>query len=146
LKGRGPVVEFALCRGVRFGGASVVAFIGNWMFGVILFFLTLYLQNVLDLGPLAAGGVFLFFSVPLVVMSPIGGRLVSRFGSQELMALGMFLIGVGMACFTLIDADSGIGLVVAGLVVAGFGQGFAYNISNTAGMGAMPGEEAGLAS
>lgn len=40
-------------------GASVVVFIENWMFGVILFFLALYLQNVLDLGPLAAGGVFL---------------------------------------------------------------------------------------
>jgi EmrB/QacA subfamily drug resistance transporter len=146
VKRRAPLVEFSLFRDLRFAGASVVAFIGNWMFGVILFFLTLYLQNVLDLGPLAAGGVFLFFSVPLVVMSPIGGRLVSRFGSQALMALGMLLVGVGMFFFTLIDADSGIGLVLIGLVIAGFGQGFAYNISNTAGMESMPDEKAGIAS
>lgn len=146
LTRRLPLVEFSLFRDVRFAGASVVAFIGNWMFGVILFFLTLYLQNVLDLGPLAAGGVFLFFSVPLVVMSPIGGRLVARFGSQELMAVGMLLVGVGMALFALIDADSGMGLVLIGLVVAGFGQGFAYNISNTAGMESMPDEKAGIAS
>ncbi|HLM16593.1 MAG TPA: MFS transporter, partial [Acidimicrobiia bacterium] len=86
VRRRTPLVEFALFRDLRFAGASVVAFIGNWMFGVILFFLTLYLQNVLDLGPLTAGVVFLAFSVPLVVMSPVGGRLVSRFGSQELMA------------------------------------------------------------
>src|SRR6266511_556883 len=116
------------------------------MFGVILFFLTLYLQNVLDLGPLAAGAVFLAFSVPLVVMSPVGGRLVSRFGSRDLMAVGMALVGVGMAFFALIDADSGIGLTLIGLVIAGFGQGFAYNISNTAGMESMPDDKAGIAS
>lgn len=146
LKRRVPLVEFSLFRDLRFAGASVVAFIGNWMFGVILFFLTLYLQNVLDLNPLAAGGVFLFFSVPLVVMSPVGGRLVSRFGAQELMAVGMALVAVGMFFFTLIDADSGIGFVLIGLVIAGFGQGFAYNISNTAGMESMPDEKAGIAS
>ena len=146
LKRRVPLVEFSLFRDLRFAGASGVAFIGNWMFGVILFFLTLYLQNVLDLGPLAAGGVFLVFSVPLVVMSPIGGRMVARFGSQELMAVGMLLVGVGMGFLALIDADSGMGLVVIGLVIAGFGQGFAYNISNTAGMESMPDEKAGIAS
>jgi MFS family permease len=116
------------------------------MFGVTLFFLTLYLQNVLELDPLAAGVVFLAFSVPLVVMSPVGGRLVSRFGSQDLMAVGIALVGVGMFFVALIDADSGIGLTLIGLVIAGFGQGFAYNISNTAGMESMPDEKARIAS
>ena len=41
LKRRVPLVQFSLFRDLRFAGASVVAFIGNWMFGVILFFLTL---------------------------------------------------------------------------------------------------------
>jgi EmrB/QacA subfamily drug resistance transporter len=146
VKRRVPLVQFSLFRDVRFAGASVVAFLGNWMFGVILFFLTLYLQNVLELDPLAAGVVFLAFSVPLVGMSPVGGRLVSRFGSQDLMAVGMALVGAGMFFFVLIDADSGIGLTLIGLVIAGFGQGFAYNISNTAGMESMPDEKAGIAS
>jgi EmrB/QacA subfamily drug resistance transporter len=146
VKRRLPLVQFSLFRDLRFAGASVVAFLGNWMFGVILFFLTLYLQNVLELDPLAAGVVFLAFSVPLVGMSPVGGRLVSRFGSQDLMAVGMALVGVGMFFFVLIDADSGIGLTLIGLVIAGFGQGFAYNISNTAGMESMPDEKAGIAS
>jgi MFS family permease len=37
-------------------------------------------------------------------------------------------------------------LILIGLVIAGFGQGFAYNISNTAGMESMPDEKAGIAS
>jgi EmrB/QacA subfamily drug resistance transporter len=145
-KRRSPLVEFSLFRDLRFAGAAIVAFVGNWTFGVLLFFLTLYLQHVLDLDPLAAGVVFLTFSVPLVVMSPVGGRMVSRFGSQELMAIGMALVAAGLFCFVLINADSGIALTILGLVIAGFGQGFAYNISNTAGMEAMPDEKAGIAS
>jgi EmrB/QacA subfamily drug resistance transporter len=146
LTRRLPLVEFSLFRDLRFAGAAVVAFVGNWTFGILLFFLTLYLQHVLDLDPLVAGVVFLTFSVPLVVMSPVGGRLVSRYGSQELMAVGMALIAAGLLFIALIDADSGIWLTLLGLVIAGFGQGFAYNISNTAGMESMPDEKAGIAS
>jgi EmrB/QacA subfamily drug resistance transporter len=141
--GRTPLVEFSLFGDVRFAGANVVAFVGNWMFGAILFFLTLYLQNVLDLDALETG---LVFSVPLVAMSPIGGRMVARFGAQQLMALGMVLVGLGVACFAFIDTSTGVELVIVGLVIAGFGQGFAYNLSNTAGMEAMPDEKAGVAS
>jgi EmrB/QacA subfamily drug resistance transporter len=146
MRSRTPLVEFSLFRDVRFAGANVVAFIGNWMFGSILFFLTLYLQNVLDLDALEAGLVFLVFSIPLVAMSPIGGRMVDRFGAQQLMAVGMVLVGLGVGCFAFIDIDTGVLLVIVGLVLAGFGQGFAYNLSNTAGMEAMPDEKAGVAS
>jgi len=143
---RTPLVEFSLFRDRRFAGASAVAFLGNWQFGTILFFLTLFLQNILDLSPIEAGLVFLTFSVPLVVMSPIGGRLVARFGSQILMSLGMGLVAIGVACFAFLDASSGIAFVGVGLLIAGLGQGFAYNLSNTAGMEAMPDEKAGIAS
>jgi EmrB/QacA subfamily drug resistance transporter len=143
---RAPLVEFSLFRDVRFAGASAVAFLGNWQFGTILFFLTLYLQNVLGLSPNEAGLIFLVFSIPLVVMSPIGGRLVARYGAQRLMSLGMALVAVGVACFAALDTDSGLLLVVVGLLFAGLGQGFAYNLSNTAGMESMPDEKTGVAS
>lgn len=141
-----PLVEFSLFRDARFTGASAVAFLGNWQFGAILFFLTLFLQEILLKSPISAGLIFLTFSVPLVVLSPVGGRLVPRFGSQRLMSLGMLLVGAGMLVFAFLDAGSGVGVVVVGLVVAGLGQGFAYNLSNTAGMEAMPDEKAGIAS
>jgi hypothetical protein len=48
--------------------------------------------------------------------------------------------------FAILDTDSGLGLVIIGLLLAGFGQGFAYNLSNTAGMETMPDEKTGVAS
>src|SRR5581483_10926896 len=51
-----------------------------------------------------------------------------------------------MLVFAFLDASSTISVVIVGLVVAGLGQGFAYNISNTAGMESIPDEKAGVAS
>src|SRR5205823_4814100 len=81
-----PLVEFPLFRTARYTGAAITAYVGNWMFGSILFFMTLYLQEVRDLSPIEAGLIFLTFTIPLVVMSPITGRMVRRYGAQQLMA------------------------------------------------------------
>jgi EmrB/QacA subfamily drug resistance transporter len=143
---RDPLVEFGLFRTKAFAGAAVVSFVGNWMFGAILFFLTLYLQEVLDLKPLETGLVFLVFTVPLIAMSPITGRLVTRVGAQDLMAIGQVLMTAGIVLFVFISVDTGLALVIAGLVVSGFGQGFSFNISNSAGMDAIPDDKAGIGS
>ncbi len=140
------LVEFGLFRSLPFAGAAVVSFIGNWMFGVILFFLTLYLQEVLDLKPLETGLVFLTFTVPMIAMSPVSGRMVSKYGPQNLMALGEALLTAGIVCFAFLGASSGLGLLILGLVIAGFGQGFSFNISNSAGMEAIPDAKAGIGS
>ena len=141
-----PLIEFGLFRNLPFAGAAAVSFVGNWMFGSILFFLTLYLQEVLDKRPLETGLVFLTFTVPLIAMSPTSGRMVSKYGPQDLMALGEALITGGLVCFALLDASGGLGLVILGLVIAGFGQGFSFNISNSAGMDAMPDDKSGIGS
>ena len=145
-RAKDPLIEFGLFRNLPFAGAAAVSFVGNWMFGSILFFLTLYLQEVLDKRPLETGLVFLTFTVPLIAMSPTSGRMVSKYGPQDLMALGEALITGGLVCFALLDASGGLGLVTLGLVIAGFGQGFSFNISNSAGMEAIPDDKAGIGS
>jgi EmrB/QacA subfamily drug resistance transporter len=145
-KVKDPLVEFGLFRTLPFAGAAVVSFVGNWMFGSILFFLTLYLQEVLNLKPLETGLVFLTFTVPLVALPPLTGRMVTKYGPQILMAVGEALITVGMVCFLFLGASSGLGLVILGLVIAGVGQGFSFNISNSAGMEAIPDDKAGIGS
>ena len=145
-KVRDPLVEFELFRTKPFAGAAVVSFVGNWMFGTILFFLTLYLQEVLDLKPLETGVVFLTFTIPLIAMSPVTGRLVTKVGAQDLMAIGQTLMAGGIVCFVLLGASSGLPLLIVGLVIAGFGQGFSFNISNSAGMDAVPDVKAGIGS
>jgi MFS family permease len=62
------------------------------------------------------------------------------------MAIGQVLMTAGIVLFVFISVDTGLALVIAGLVVSGFGQGFSFNISNSAGMDAIPDDKAGIGS
>jgi len=79
-------------------------------------------------------------------MSPIAGRVMPHWGARKCMLLGMLLLTVSFGAFTLINLTSGVVLVAFGLFVSGVGQGFAYNVSTSAGMAAMPEQKAGAAS
>jgi hypothetical protein len=62
------------------------------------------------------------------------------------MALGEAFLAVGIVFFALLGPSSGLEMVLVGLVVAGLGQGFSFNISNTAGMESIPEDKAGIGS
>ena len=62
------------------------------------------------------------------------------------MFIGQVLMTAGIACFILISVDTGLALVIVGLVISGFGQGFSFNISNSAGMDAIPDDKSGIGS
>jgi len=58
-----PLIEFGFFRGRDFTKINCVAFLANYDFGAMMFFLTLYLQHILDFSPLITGFVFLAFTV-----------------------------------------------------------------------------------
>ena len=85
------------------------------------FLLSLYLQYVKGLSPQAAGLVMV--SQPLVqaVFSPLAGRLSDRIEPRIVASLGMMVTTVGLAWFVLLEAGTGMALIVANLVLLGFG-------------------------
>ena len=143
---RDPLIELSLFTNRSYLGANAVAFIQNFGFGATMFFLTLYLQYVLDYSPLEAGLVFLPFTVLFTIINPQAGRLAGTIGPWLLMAGGTALIAVAFLLLALITPTSGLAIVVVALLVAGIGQAFAYTISTTAGMAAIPEAKAGAAS
>jgi EmrB/QacA subfamily drug resistance transporter len=143
---REPLIDLRLFTNRGYLGANAVAFAQNFGFGAIMFFLTLYLQYVLDFSPLEAGLVFL----PLTALFTIGnlqaGRLASAVGPRLPMAGGMTLIATAFLLLALVTPTSGLAIVVVALAIAGVGQALAFTISTTAGMGAIPAAKAGAAS
>jgi len=141
-----PLVEFPLFRTAPFAGASGVAFIGQWVFGAVMFFVTLYVQEILGLSPIEAGLVFLSFTIPFTALSLRIGSIMRRFGRSMPMFVGMVVVAAGVVVLAVVDATTGIGLVIAGLVVLSCGEGLAYNVSSTAAMDAVSDQKAGIAS
>src|ERR671931_1971928 len=83
-----PMLPLSFFRIPTFAAANVVAAAVFFaMFGTV-FFLTLYLQNVRGYSPVGAGLRLFAFSVVILFVAPVAGRLSDRFGSRWFMTAG----------------------------------------------------------
>ena len=145
-RSREPLVDFSLFQSREYAGAATVAWTGNWVFSAMMFFVTLYVQYALDFSALAAGAVFLAFTVPFAIMGPIAGKIIDKFGASSPMFIGMLIVAASCVPLIFTSGTSSLSLVIAALVITSLGQGLAYNISTTAAMNAVSDDKAGLAS
>ena len=141
-----PLVPAEIVRNRLFVLAGAVAFLSNAAFATVMFFLTLYLQQVRNLGPTMTGVVFLALTVPLMALSPLLGRFVHRLGQAGVMATGMAVLVASFVVLGTLDATSGILLAIAGLALSGAGQAFAFNGSNEAALAEISDDDVGVAS
>jgi MFS family permease len=105
-------------------GATLTALSYFSLFG-ILFFLTLYLQNVRGLDPIGAGLWLLPVTLVVVLSAPIGGALTARFGPRWPAAGGLAVIAIGLLGFTRLGADTGWTGALPASIVLGLGSGVA---------------------
>ena len=140
-----PIVDFALFRNGPYFGASAAAFalVGCW-WGLI-FYQPQYLQNTLHYSPTEAGLLILPVTLPMVVISPLAGRLIDRFGARALMTVGMCAGVAGLILLTRTTATTGYGTLLPGYVLFGIALGLVYAPMSTAAMTAMPDAKAGIA-
>ena len=141
-----PIVEFPLFRNGPYFGASAAAFALVGAYWSVMFFQPTYLQDSLAYSATATGLLILPVTVPMVVISPLAGRLIARFGARPLMTVGMLFGLVGVLFLTQIDKDSGYGLVLPGYLLFGVALGLVYAPMSSAAMAAMPPEKTGIAS
>ena len=89
-----PIVEFPLFRNGPYLGASAAAFALVGAYWSLMFFQPTYLQGALGYSATTTGLLILPVTAPMIVISPLAGRLIARFGARALMTLGM-LCGLG---------------------------------------------------
>lgn len=118
-----PLVDLTLFQNKIFAGGTAAQVI--WGLGIngILFFTSLFLQDVLDLDPFTAG----LYYVPLAVMIGVGvavGNVMSRWwGANQITAFGMVLIAIGMLMGVFISEGTDPWRFMLGLMVVGLGSG-----------------------
>jgi EmrB/QacA subfamily drug resistance transporter len=118
-----PMLDLTLFRRPAFTGASIVAFsVSASMFSMFLY-LTLYIQDVLGYGPLAAGVRFLPVTLLSFAVAPLSGRLSVRMPVRLLLGGGLLLVSIGLLTMTAVDASSGWTTLIPGFVLAGAGIG-----------------------
>ncbi|HET6166456.1 MAG TPA: MFS transporter [Marmoricola sp.] len=141
-----PITPLSLFASrIRSGALLARAFLVAGAMGAF-FFLTQYLQDVLDLSPIRAGLAFLPLTAMLFVASQASSRgLVERFGERRVMVVGASLTLLSLVWLTRLDANSGYADVLLSLVVLGLGNGLAFVPLTSSALHDVRPEEAGAA-
>jgi EmrB/QacA subfamily drug resistance transporter len=140
-----PIVEFDLFRNGPYLGASAAGFCLVGCYWALMFLQPQYLQIDLGHSSLEAGLLILPVTAPMIAISPLGGRLIARFGVRSLMTFGMALGTAGLVVLAQVDASTGYGLLFPGYLLFGISLGCVYAPMSTAAMTAMPKAKAGIA-
>ena len=117
-----PMLPMTFFRNRRFSvGAATITLTFFCMFG-LFFVLTQYLQFVLGFSPLAAGLGTLPLAAMLIIFAPRSAGFVARWGQARVQAFGLVLVSMGMLVMATLQADSSYGWVALGLVIMGIGM------------------------
>jgi EmrB/QacA subfamily drug resistance transporter len=146
LRTASPMLDVRLFRVRRFSGASVsIALVFFSLFGAI-YFLTTYLQGVMDYGALDAGLRVTPVAIGLVLGGPLSAKLAGRLGTRNVVAGGLVVVAAALLLLSGAGAESGYGLIATSLVLLGFGMGTTMAPATESIMSSLPLAHAGVGS
>jgi MFS family permease len=124
-------------------GTAVVVIDFFALFGTV-FFLSLYLQNVLGFSPVETGVRTLPLSLTLMVTAPLSGFLTEKFGPRPAMVVGLAAVAGGLLSLTFLHADSGYAALWPAFMLLGAGIGLVLTASSDAIIGNASVDDAGV--
>lgn len=142
-----PMIPLSFFRSPSFDGGNLATFLlYASMYGVV-FFLPQQLQVVGGAKALVAGLELLPWTGTLVVVAPLAGKWVDRFGERMVAALGLFLQGLGYVWIGLTTGgEFTYAALVLPLIISGAGLSMAGPALQKAVLGAVPPADSGKAS
>lgn len=143
-RAREPMIDFALFRNRRFARGVAVALVATMaLVGMELVF-SQHLQLVQGLTPLKAGLFVLPIPLASLVVGPLAGWLVPRWGENRVMCASLLLGSAGLLGLAL-SYQSATGAQLASLVLLGVGFGGAMTAASTAVMLNVDEQSSGMA-
>jgi MFS family permease len=146
-RSRDPLVPSRLLANRNLATAVAIAFLFWATFGSVLYFLTLYFQNVHGYDALETGVGFLLPTAVVVAGSSLAGRVVTRYGVKATLVAAL-AVGAGgaLALSLAMSPDGSYVRLVPGLVMVSIGDGVVFTtMFIAAGTGVAHGEQ-GVAS
>lgn len=117
-----PVFDLSLFRVNRvFAFSNLAALINYSATFAVAFLLSLYLQHTRGLSPQSAGLVLIAQPVVQTIFSPFAGKLSDRIEPRIVASIGMALSTLGLFLFIFLNENSTMELIIARLILLGFG-------------------------
>jgi EmrB/QacA subfamily drug resistance transporter len=126
-RARDPLMRPRLLANRNLAIAIVIAFLFMATFGSVLYFLTIYFQDIRGYAPLTTGAAFLLPTAFVVTGSALGGQLATRLGHRRtlLTALAAGALG-GLELGLTISPDGSYAALIPGLILLSLGDGIVF--------------------
>lgn len=142
-----PIFDVSLFRTNRtFLFSSLAALIHYAATFAVTFQISLYLQYIKGLPPQTAGSILMAQPVMMALFSSHAGRISDRIEPRAIASTGMALTALGLAVFVSLNGDSPLWLIIANLIMLGFGFALFSSPNMSAIMGSVERKQYGLAS
>lgn len=142
-RAQAPIVDVTLLRRPVFVTSGLLIATQNLAM-YALFELPAIAGIVLDADASSAGRLLVFVMAPMVVCSPLAGRLADSFGARRVAVAGAASALAGMVLL-LATPLSSLAAPIPALLLVGAGFGLSGSPAQAAGMSAIPAEESGAA-
>jgi MFS family permease len=108
--------------------------------------MSLYLQQISGWSPSKAGMILVAQPVMMTLLSPIAGRLSDKYEPAIVATSGMIITVAGLAMLAFIGASTGIGFIIAVLMLLGTGFALFSSPNTNAVMSSVKPAQLGIAS
>jgi len=142
---RNALVDFSLFRHRNFSGANATVFALNFVIAALLFFLPLYLQELLGYTPLKSGLLLLPLSATMAITLLSGGAIADRIGTRIPITVGLLVTAVGSYLLTRLAVTADYDELWPAMLVLGAGLGLTITPLNMAAITAVSKAQAGVA-
>jgi len=147
LRSAKPLVPFSIFRLRTLTGANVVGLLVGASLFSMFYFISLYMQQVLEYSAIKAGLSYLPLALTIIASAAIGSQLVTRIGYKPVLATGLLFIVAGLLWFSRVSVGGGFLADVFGpSLLAAAGLGLSFVTTTIAAVSGVEQSEAGLAS
>jgi predicted MFS family arabinose efflux permease len=147
LRSPAPLVRLGIFRNrlLSIANATMFLFVGG-MF-TMMFFPTIYMQDVLGYSPVETGLAYLPWPVAMAAAAAVGQKLISRFDVRVPLVTGLILVSCGLFTYSgLPGSGSYAGDVLPGMLLTAVGAGLSWAALFLTATAGVEMAEAGLAS
>jgi EmrB/QacA subfamily drug resistance transporter len=141
-----PLVPVRLLRSPRLLGVNLISFAVSTSIAATPYFLTLYLQHVLELSPARTGLAFLPMTVVITVTTTLAARRAERIGVERLLLVGIGALVLAALLLSRARTDgSYLSDVLPGMLLFAVGLAAAYTAVGIGGTTGVPDADQGIA-
>jgi MFS family permease len=146
-RSRDPLVPPRLLANRVLATAVAIAFMFMATFGSLLYFLSIYFQDVRGYDALDTGVAFLLPTAAVVAGSTIAGQVVTRFGLRFTLVTALTVGAGGAVALALaMSPDASYGSLIPGLLAVSIGDGVVFTTMFIAAATGVTNREQGIAS